>query len=112
MHLLQYITWTVPYNFVFVRKRETSRQLSSKSETACVENLLLKQYFYDKKIETIRGHCQYLNNCTLTPPLTQQQSLDDKLALMFGEGRSRCAVAKILILIHNRFNLDGSEVLS
>ena len=27
---------------------------------------------------------QYLGNCPLTPPLTQQQSIDNKLGLMLG----------------------------
>ena len=27
---------------------------------------------------------QYLGNCPPTPPLTQQQSIDDKLGLMLG----------------------------
>ena len=27
---------------------------------------------------------QYLSNCSPTPPLTQQQSIDDKLGLMLG----------------------------
>ena len=27
---------------------------------------------------------QYLGNCPPTPPLTQQQSIDNKLVLMFG----------------------------
>ena len=42
---------------------------------------------------------QYLGNCPPTPPLTQQQSIDNKLRLMLGWGRGRWAVAQILILI-------------
>ena len=42
---------------------------------------------------------QYLGNCPPTPPLTLQQSIDDKLRLMLGQGRGRWAVAQILILI-------------
>ena len=42
--------------------------------------------------------CQYLSNCAPTPPLTQQQSTDNKQGLMLGQGRSRCAVGQILTL--------------
>ena len=42
---------------------------------------------------------QYLGNCPPTPPLTQQQSIDNKFRLMLGQGRGRWAVAQILILI-------------
>ena len=42
---------------------------------------------------------QYLGNCPPTPPLTQQQSIDNKFRLMLGQGRGRQAVAQILILI-------------
>ena len=42
---------------------------------------------------------QYLGNCPPTPPLTQQQSIDNKLRLMLGWGRGRWAVAQVLILI-------------
>ena len=42
---------------------------------------------------------QYLGNCPPTPPLTRQQSIDNKLGLMLGQGRGRWAVAQILILI-------------
>ena len=42
---------------------------------------------------------QYLSNCPPTPPLTKQQSIDNKLRLMLGLGRGRWAVAQILILI-------------
>ena len=41
----------------------------------------------------------YLDNCPPTPPLTQQQSIDNKFRLMLGQGRGRWAVAQILILI-------------
>ena len=44
---------------------------------------------------------QYLGNCLPTPPLTQQQSIDNKLRLMLGLGRGRWAVAQILILIRS-----------
>ena len=49
---------------------------------------------------------QYLGNCPLTPPLTQQQSNDKKL----GYGRGRWAVAQILILIQklHEFRLQFS----
>ena len=40
-----------------------------------------------------------------TPPLTQHQSVDNKLGLMLGSGRGRWAVAQILILMRNYFNL-------
>ena len=43
----------------------------------------------------------YLSNCTPTPPLTQQQSNDNKSGIMLGQGRGRWAVAQILILIWN-----------
>lgn len=33
--------------------------------------------------------CQYVSNCELTPPLTQQQSTDNKLGLMLGRGYVR-----------------------
>ena len=39
---------------------------------------------------------QYLGNCSPTPPLTQQQSIDNKSRLMLSQ---RWAVAQILILI-------------
>ena len=44
---------------------------------------------------------QYLGNCPPTPPLTQQQSIDNNLRLMLGKGRGRWTVAQILILIQN-----------
>ena len=31
-----------------------------------------------------RDQCQYLGNCPLTPPLIQQQSIDNKFRLMLG----------------------------
>ena len=45
--------------------------------------------------------CQYLNNCT--PPLTQQQATHNKIGLMWGEGRGRCAIAHLLTLIPKSF---------
>ena len=42
---------------------------------------------------------QYLGNCSPTPPLTQQQSIDNKSRLMLSQRRGRWAVAQILILI-------------
>ena len=45
---------------------------------------------------------QYLGYCPPTPPLTQQQSIDNKLGLMLGWGRDRWAVAQILILIQKK----------
>ena len=44
---------------------------------------------------------QYLSNCAPTPPLTQQSSIDNKLRLMLGQGRGKCVVAHILILIQS-----------
>ena len=46
---------------------------------------------------------QYPGNCPPTPPLTQQQSTDDKLRLMLGKERGRLAVPQILILIPFHF---------
>ena len=41
--------------------------------------------------------CQYLSGCAPTPPLTQQQSTDNKVGLMLSlPGRDRCAVSQIL----------------
>ena len=53
---------------------------------------------YITKVST--DQYQYLGNCPPTPPLTQQQSIDNKSGLMFGWGRGRWAVTQILILIH------------
>ena len=50
-----------------------------------------------------RDQYQYLGNCPPTPPLTQQQSIDNNLRLMLGQGRGRWAVAQILILIRFLF---------
>ena len=52
------------------RQRE---KLSKKGETMCavISQQILDQY-------------QYLGNCPPTPPLTQQQSIDNKLGLMLG----------------------------
>ena len=47
--------------------------------------------FYPKSLD----QCWYLSNWALTPPLTQQQSTDNKLGLMLGEGRGRCEVALV-----------------
>ena len=47
-----------------------------------------------------RDQFQYVSDSTLTPPLAQQQSTDNKVRLMLGKGRGSCAVAQILILIH------------
>ena len=35
-------------------------------------------------IKTRDQYHQYLGNCPLTPPLTQQQSIDDNLGLILG----------------------------
>ena len=35
-------------------------------------------------LEKFSDQYQYLGNCPPTPPLTQQQSIDDKLRLMLG----------------------------
>ena len=40
-----------------------------------------------------------MSNSTPTPPLIQQQSTDDKVGLMLGQGRGRCAVVQILTWI-------------
>ena len=40
-----------------------------------------------------------MTNSTPTPPLIQQQSTDDKVGLMLGQGRGRCAVVQILTWI-------------
>ena len=47
-----------------------------------------------------RDQFQYESDSTLTPPLAQQQSTDNKVRLMLGKGRGSCAVAQILLLIH------------
>ena len=47
-----------------------------------------------------RDQFQYVSDSTLTPPLAQQQSTDNKVRLMLGKGRGSCAVAQILLLIH------------
>ena len=49
---------------------------------------------------TLSDQYQYLDNCPPNPPLTQQQSIDNKLRLMLGWGRGKWAVAQILIMIH------------
>ena len=51
-----------------------------------------------------RDQYQYLGNCPPTPPLTQQQSINNKLGLLLGSGSGRWAVAQILILIQERFS--------
>ena len=56
--------------------------------------------------------CQYVSNCELAPPLTQQQSTDNKLGLMLGRGRGTCALARILTLIRALLSCgDVSSVL-
>ena len=40
-----------------------------------------------------RDQFQYVSNSTLTPPLAQQQSTDNKVRLKLGLGRGSCAVA-------------------
>ena len=40
-----------------------------------------------------------MTNSTPTPPLIQQQSTDDKVGLMLGQGRGRCAVVQTLTWI-------------
>ena len=39
---------------------------------------------YDLIVSKISDQYQYLGNCPLTPSLTQQQSIDNKLGLMLG----------------------------
>ena len=51
---------------------------------------------------------QYLGNSPPTPPLTQQQSIDNNLGLMLGWGRGRWAVAQILILMPGKLQGFGS----
>ena len=51
-------------------------------------NLELKTFvaqFFASLIERLE-QCQYLSNCTPTPPLTQQQSTDNKLGFNVGLG--------------------------
>ena len=38
------------------------------------------------QLELYLDQYQYLGNCPPTPPLTQQQSIDNKLGLMLGYG--------------------------
>ena len=46
--------------------------------------------------------CQYLSSCAHTPPLTQQQSTDNKVGLMLSlPGRDRCAVSQILRIVQH-----------
>ena len=49
---------------------------------------------------TLSDQYQFLDNFSPNPPLTQQQSIDNKLRLMLGWGRGKWAVAQILIMIH------------
>ena len=57
---------------------------------------------YFNCIKKKKDQYQYLGYCPPTPPLTQQQSIDNKLGLMLGWGRDRWAVAQILILIQKK----------
>ena len=43
--------------------------------------------------------CQYLSNYAPTPPLTLQQSTDNKLGLMLGQGTGRSTVVQRQALI-------------
>ena len=56
----------------------------------------------------LRDQYQYLGNSPPTPPLTQQQSIDNNLGLMLGWGRGRWAVAQILILMPGKLQGFGS----
>ena len=55
------------------------------------------------------GNDQYLSNCVSTPPhppLTHQQSTDNKLGLMMGGGGGdECVVVQILTLIRTFSNV-------
>ena len=55
--------------------------------------------------------CQYLSNCALTPPLARQQSTDNKLGLMLGQGRGWYAGAQILTSICNFLPKIGFPVI-
>ena len=54
-----------------------------------------------KKSVTIvtMDQCQYLSNYAPTPPLTLQQSTDNKLGLMLGQGTGRSTVVQRQALI-------------
>ena len=41
-------------------------------------------YVFFVILKSISDQYQYLGNCPPTPPLTQQQSIDNKLGLMLG----------------------------
>ena len=49
---------------------------------------------------------------TLTPPLTQKQSTDNKSGLLLGLGRGRYAVVQILTLIHVFFQVQLTVVVN
>ena len=52
------------------------------------------------------NQCQNLNNCTPTPPLTQQQSTDDKLGVHVGLGEGQvwsCSDSSIYPNFHQHF---------
>ena len=58
-------------------------------------------HMYNMWTDAFTDQYQYLSNCPPTPPLTQQQSIDNNLRLMLGWGKGRWAFAQILILIQN-----------
>ena len=45
---------------------------------------LQDMYVFFVILKSISNQYQYLGNCPPTPPLTQQQSIDNKLGLMLG----------------------------
>ena len=45
---------------------------------------LQDMYVFFVILKSISDQYQYLGNCPPTPPLTQQQSIDNKLGLMLG----------------------------
>ena len=47
----------------------------------------------------MRNYFHYNLDQCLYPPLKQQQSTDNKLGLMLGQGRGRCEIAQIWTLI-------------
>ena len=56
-------------------------QIASHNQDLLEENLNLQCRC--EQVEKLDQH-QYLGNCLPTPPLTQQQSIDNKLGLMLG----------------------------
>ena len=56
-----------------------------------------ENYKFDLEVKGSLDQCQCQSNCAPTPPLTQQQSTDIKVGSMFGWGRGRCAVARIIL---------------